>query len=123
MVIRQRRGIQRADAVAQDADAVAILATDDRAAGARAKVRRRHPRLLVQGFAKAAFLLQGQVIAFQHRGGRGQLLAAQRVAGDDLGLQFQGVGLGADQQGGGQRRQAPEKGEGHRGFLGKAEKV
>jgi hypothetical protein len=36
-------------------------------------------------------LLQGQVIAFQHGGRRRQLLAAQRVGGDDLGLQFQGA--------------------------------
>ena len=44
------------------------------------------------------------------------------LEGDDLGLQFQGVGFRADQQGGGERRQAPQGGEGHRTFLGKTTK-
>ncbi len=122
VVIGQRRGIQRADSVAQEANAVTILATNDRPAGPRAEVRRRHTGLLVQGFTQAAFLLQGQVIAFQHGGGRSEGFAAQRVAGDDLRLQFQGVGLGGDQQGGGQRGEAPERREGHRSFLGKRQK-
>ncbi len=122
VVVGQRRRIQGAHAVAQQANAVAILATDDRSAGARAEVRRRHARLLVQGFAEAAFLLQGQLIAFQHGGRRSQLRAAQGVGGDDLGLQFQRMGFGADQQGGGEGRQAPGRGEGHRTFLGKRQK-
>ena len=119
VVVGQRRGVQRPYTVAQDANTVAVLATNDRAAGPRAKVRRRHTRLLVQGFTEAAFLLQGQVIACQHSGGRGQLFAAQRVAGDHLGWQFQGMGLGANQQGGGEGRQAPERRQRHRRFLGK----
>jgi len=122
MVVRQRRRIQRAHAIAQQANAVAVLAANNRSAGAWAEVGRGHPRLFVQGFTEAAFLLQGQFIALQHGGGRGQLFTAQRIAGDHLGRQFQSMGFGADQQSGGQWSQAPEGGEGHRTFLGKTAK-
>ena len=89
--------------VLDNADAVHIEAANDRAAGARPKVGRRHPGLLVQGFTQAALLLQGQVVTFEH-GGRGrQLTAAQRVASNHLGLQFQSVGGRGDEQSGGQR--------------------
>ncbi|MND68985.1 hypothetical protein D3C80_604440 [compost metagenome] len=86
VVIRQRGGIQRADPVAQQANAVAVEPTDDRAAGAGAEPGRGHTGLPVQGFAKAGFLLQGQGVAFQRTAGRCQVRAAQWVGGNDLGL-------------------------------------
>ena len=104
VIVRQRRGIQRPDAVAQDANAVAIQAANDRSAGARAEVGRRHARLFIEGFAQAALLLQGQVVAFQYGGGRRQLGVAQGVAGNNLLRQVEGVGRGGEQQCGGERR-------------------
>ena len=127
VVVGQRRSVQRAHAIAQNADPVAVQAANDRSAGARAEVRRRHTRLLVQGFTQAALLLQCQVITFQNGSGRSQLAAAQRVAGDDLGLQLQGIGGGGDKQGRGERRQtqtaqwAWQSRGGHCRFLGKGD--
>jgi hypothetical protein len=69
VVIGQRRGIQGADAIAQDADAVAVQAADHRAAGARAEPGRGDTGLLVQGFTQAAVLLLQQVVAFEHGAG------------------------------------------------------
>ncbi|MNC28701.1 hypothetical protein D3C75_769210 [compost metagenome] len=91
MVVRQRRGIQRTDAVAQDADTVAVEATNYRATGAWAEPGGGDPGLLVQGFTEAAVLLLQQVVAFEHGAGGGQLAVAQRVGGDDLGFEFHSV--------------------------------
>ncbi|MCY1409369.1 hypothetical protein D9M71_247170 [compost metagenome] len=92
VIIGQRRGVQCTDPVAQQADTVAIEPANDRAAGAGAEPGRGHAGLLVQGFAQAGFLFEGQVIAFQHTPGRCQLRAVQGVGGNDLGLQFKGHG-------------------------------
>ncbi len=112
VVVGQRGSVQCAHAVTQHADTVAIQAADDRPAGAGSEVGRRHPRLLVQGFTQAAFLLQGQAIPFQHGAGRGKLGAAQRVGGDYLRLQVDGVGGGGDEQGSGEGRQPSKRGAG-----------
>ncbi|MCY1410036.1 hypothetical protein D9M71_253990 [compost metagenome] len=91
VVVGQRRGIQGANAIAQDANAVAIQATDYRAAGARAEPGGGDPGLLVQGFTEAAVLLLQQFVAFEHGAGGGQLAVAQRVGGNDLGFEFHGL--------------------------------
>ncbi len=36
-------------------------------------------------------LLLEQVVAFEHGAGRGELAIAQRVGGDDLGVEFHGL--------------------------------
>ncbi len=91
VVVGQRRGIQGADAVAQNADAVAVQAANDRSAGARAEPGRGDTGLLVQGFTEAAVLLLQQVVAFEHGAGSRQLAVAQRVGGDDLGFELYGL--------------------------------
>ncbi|MNP05433.1 hypothetical protein D3C76_973870 [compost metagenome] len=91
VVVGQRRGIQGADAIAQDANAVAVQAADHRAAGPRAEPGRGDTRLFVQGFTEAAVLLLQQFVAFEHGAGGGQLAVAQRVGGDDLGFEFHGL--------------------------------
>ncbi|MNM70209.1 hypothetical protein D3C81_818340 [compost metagenome] len=94
VVIRQRRGIQGADTVAQDTDTVAVQTADHRAAGTGAEPGRGDAGLVVQGLAEAAFLLQGQVVAVEYGAGRGQFAVAQRVGGDHLGLQLDSLTQG-----------------------------
>ncbi len=106
VVIGQRRGIQRADAIAQDANAVAVQAADYRAAGARAEPGRGDTGLLVEGFTEATVLLLQQVVAFEHGAGGGQLAVAQWVGGDDLGFEFHGLA--------GRRSQPERDGKGER---------
>lgn len=90
MVIGQRRSIQRAGAVAQDADTVAIEAANHRPAGRRAKVGRRHAGQGIERLAQLRRLMQGQRVAFHHAGRRGQGCAAQRVGGDHLRVEHHG---------------------------------
>ncbi|MNH29932.1 hypothetical protein D3C79_901900 [compost metagenome] len=94
VVVGQRRRIQGADAVAQNANAVAVQAADHRAAGAWAEPGRGDTGLFVQGFTEAALLLQQQVVAFEHCTWGGQLAVAQRVGGDHLGFEFNGLAGG-----------------------------
>lgn len=115
VIVRQRRSIQRADTITQNADAVAVLTANDRPARARTKVRRRDAGLLVQGFAKAALRLQREVVAAEHGRRRSQCLAAKWIAGDDLGLQFKwlaGEYRRGEQQRDGQRIEASLQGVG-----------
>ncbi|MNG90257.1 hypothetical protein D3C79_491460 [compost metagenome] len=69
VVIRQRRGIEGAHAIAQDANAVAVQATDHRTAGAGTEPGGGDAGLLVEGFAQAAVLLLQQIVAFEHAAG------------------------------------------------------
>ncbi len=96
VVVGQRRGVERTDAVAQQADAITVHAADHRSAGARSEVGGGHPGQAVEGFAEAAFLSQGQLVAFEHAAGRGGRFVAQRVGGDHLGGQFAGAAVGAE---------------------------
>ena len=82
------KSVEGADAIAQDANAVAIQATNYRATGARAEPGGGDSGLLVQGFTEAAVLLLQQVVAFEHGAGGGQLAVTQRVGGDDLGFEL-----------------------------------
>ncbi len=130
VVVGQRRGVERTDAVAQQADAITVHAADHRSAGARSEVGGGHPGQAVEGFAEAAFLSQGQLVAFEHAAGRGGRFVAQRVGGDHLGGQFAGAAVGAerfprnDQAGQRQWRERPERtgrekaGRGHCGLHG-----
>ncbi|MNN68184.1 hypothetical protein D3C81_1838710 [compost metagenome] len=57
MVVRQRRGVEGADAVTQDADTVTVQAANHRAAGAWTKPGGGDAGLFVEGFAQATVLL------------------------------------------------------------------
>ncbi|BBP83171.1 hypothetical protein PHLH8_28130 [Pseudomonas sp. Pc102] len=117
VVVGERGSIQRADAIAQDADAVAIEATDHRATGGRAEVGGGDAGQAVEGFPQLRRAAQAQLVAFHHAGGRGEGFAFQRIGGDHLLVEdngLRGEGVLRHQQCGGDGRVEAEESSGHR---------
>ncbi len=79
-------GIDGVQAVLEDADAVAIQATDDRAAGDGAEVTAADSGLASQGLAEGGLQGELQLLAGEHGGGLGLLKqgALQRGCDDDF---------------------------------------
>ena len=67
VVKTQRRGVQHADAVLQQADAVTIKAADHRTAGVGAETGRGHPGQAVQRVAERGTAQAEQFFALHHR--------------------------------------------------------
>ncbi|MNS93656.1 hypothetical protein D3C72_1278410 [compost metagenome] len=107
VIVGQRRRIQGTDTIAQNTDAVAIQAADHRTTGPGAEPGRSDAGLVVQGLAEATFLLQGQVVTFEHCRGGSQLAVTQRVGGDDLGFELHSLTQWrSEPQGGGDGRES-----------------
>jgi hypothetical protein len=82
VVVAQRRGVGRAAAVLQDADAVAVLPADDRAARVGAEVAAAHAGQVVERFAERRVGAQQEFFARERDGRRDQVAGAERIAGD-----------------------------------------
>ena len=98
MVGAQARGIHRGTPVVQDADAVAIQASNHRATGIGAEVGAADARRAIQRLAQRGLGAQQQSLAAVLRCGNNQVLGSERVAGDgDRGqglLRWRGACLG-----------------------------
>ena len=77
-----------APGVAEDADAVAVHAADDRPVGVRAEVARRHAGQAVQRVAERAAATQRQAVAAEHGGRRRDVGRSQGIAGHQDGSQL-----------------------------------
>ena len=102
-------GVVQLGAVAQHLDARAVHAPDDGAAGTGAKVAAGDAGLAVERLAQRGLAAAHELVAFEHRGGRGHVAGAQLQAagrhGDGRqarGRGFCGTVLGLGKAGGGQ---------------------
>ncbi len=89
MIKTQRRRVQHAGAVLQDANTIAVEAADHRPAGVGTVAGGTDTGQFIQCFAQCRFALQEQLLSAQHRNRRRQFkqFAAQRIAGDNDFLQ------------------------------------